>query len=346
MNLRYGKIRCGSTSAGPTCAIYIIGWKKQIGPPRGIRTDHLQSARGNVHSSSCSPVTNSDPMKLIMHLYIYGLTVLLLVVAASATSEHLPGAFHKHHASRLEPHKRHSHTFCIEGDCAEGQGRISTPYHGAFHGTYYRGKIWSGRGVQNITDTEHYRGAFAKGKPHGIGVLHKFSGSTKYYGRFVQNTLIGPVTTVLRNGSRWHSRWKNGVPISGRTRWEWPASSEHGIYMGAWKNGKPAGYGVWLNGTDRYEGTFQDGEFSGSGMLMTSRNGGVRYDGKFLDGVFHGWGTLLEPNHHRYDGTFKHGKRHGVGYTRKPGFLWGTYIVKDVWRKGKIIRNDLPHSEL
>jgi hypothetical protein len=103
-----------------------------------------------------------------------------------------------------------------------------------------------------------------------------------------------------------------------------------------------------LNGTDRYEGTFQQGKFHGSGLWMTSRNGGIRYDGDFAQGVFEGHGTLLEPGHMRYDGSFERGLRHGIGIMRTPGSFWGTNIVKHAWKEGKIMPEwrDLPHDEM
>ena len=225
---------------------------------------------------------------------------------------------------------------------------MKTAVHGEFHAEYRNGKVWSGRGVHAISDTEHYRGYFEDGQRHGVGVLHRFSGSTRYYGRFVFGSAVGPIVTVLRNGTRWHSRWLEGVPNSGKTKWEWPKDSEHGVYMGQWRQGSPAGFGIWLNGTDRYEGTFKEGKFHGFGIWMTSRNGGVRYDGIFSEGLFDGRGTLLEPGHNRYDGSFKRGLRHGIGFSRAPGMFWGTTIAKHVWKEGEILPKwrDLPHDEM
>ena len=275
------------------------------------------------------------------------LAAIVLRLPAAFPSKTSPGAFHKHRARALPAHQRHSHAECIAGDCRDGKSSIRTKYHGEYHAEYRDGAVWTGRGL-SVSETEHYRGHFESGQRHGVGVLHRFSGSTRYYGRFVHGIPIGPVVTVLRNGTRWISRFLNGVPNSGKTKWEWPKDSEHGVYMGEWRAGAPSGFGVWINGTDRYEGFFREGKFHGFGIWMTSRSGGVRYDGNFFEGLFSGHGILLEPGHRRYDGSFERGMRHGIGMSRTPGAFWGTIIEKHVWNNGVIMPDymNLPHSEL
>jgi len=68
-------------------------------------------------------------------------------------------------------------------------------------------------------------------------------------------------------------------------------------------------------GRDRYEGTFQDGEFHGNGRYehMVSRNARAYYDGAWVMGVREGRGTYWNGISNLYVGQWQNDLRHGHG---------------------------------
>lgn len=68
-------------------------------------------------------------------------------------------------------------------------------------------------------------------------------------------------------------------------------------------------------GTNRYEGTFQEGEFHGNGRLefMVSQNERAYYEGNWLMGVREGRGTYWNGVSNLYIGQWRNDLRHGQG---------------------------------
>src|SRR5690606_30394871 len=64
-----------------------------------------------------------------------------------------------------------------------------------------------------------------------------------------------------------------------------------------------------------YYGEFSGGGMTGTGVLLERIGGKVekRYEGTFLNGVYHGSGKLYADNKLWYDGQFKDGLRSGTG---------------------------------
>jgi hypothetical protein len=78
---------------------------------------------------------------------------------------------------------------------------------------------------------------------------------------------------------------------------------------------------------DRYDGTFVDGLFGGSGTYWYAS--GARYDGQFRDGLRNGSGTTVWPSGSRYSGGYVNNKPNGYGtVTTDKGTSSGT------WRDG------------
>ena len=72
-----------------------------------------------------------------------------------------------------------------------------------------------------------------------------------------------------------------------------------------------------------------------------------RYDGEFQMGLKHGHGVLYDLiEHTKFWGEFKDGEKDGIGFEKRPGFLWGYNVEKNMWRTGirKVV--SLPHNEL
>jgi hypothetical protein len=260
-----------------------------------------------------------------------------------------PGSWHEHHrASFSSSSHRLYHPTCSKGNCTHGQSTLHHHLHGPHAAFYHDGRIMSGRGIHNISHNHYYRGHFQNNTYHGLGVMHR--GRTTYHGRYHKGVLSGPVTTTLRNGTVWRSHFHNSIPWSGKTRWPWCIDDtridclDHGVYLGHWWMGKPNGFGIFINGTVRYEGGFIDGTFTGHGILMIENQ--YRYDGYFQMGEKHGNGVMYDLHKHvKFWGEFRENEKHGIGFTRWPGFLYGFNVRKNMWRNG-IQKIDLPHSEL
>lgn len=269
--------------------------------------------------------------------------LLITFISFSSPLTTSPGLWHHHHHSNHHTYK------CTTGDCQNGQHAIHHDQHGKYVGHYKHGQIISGRGIHtHHKKGDYYRGHFQEGKYHGIGVLHR--GSTTYHGKYSNGILSGPVTTTLRNGTRWSSHYHNSTPWSGQTRWPWCIDQsrkdclEHSVYIGHWKRGQPNGYGIVFNGTHRYDGHFVNGRFNGHGILHIKNI--LRYDGDFQIGMKHGTGILYDLiKHEKYSGEFQNDFKHGYGYTKIPGYLYGFYIYKNYWIRDQKMKN-LPHNEL
>ncbi len=93
-----------------------------------------------------------------------------------------------------------------------------------------------------------------------------------------------------------------------------PQIGETAIWTGPCKNQRADGKGslVWRTGenTQRYQGETRDGHITGQGVYELSLT--TRYEGSFKDDDFDGTGTLVEPGV-RYEGQWRSGKRNGRG---------------------------------
>ncbi len=91
----------------------------------------------------------------------------------------------------------------------------------------------------------------------------------------------------------------------------WRTGDSTQSYEGEMRDGRINGHGVYtFSLTTRYEGTFKDDDFDGSGVMVEP---GVRYEGQWRAGKRHGRGLLTTVNDDRYDGEFQDGAITGRG---------------------------------
>jgi hypothetical protein len=103
-----------------------------------------------------------------------------------------------------------------------------------------------------------------------------------------------------------------------------------GQYEGSFENGEITGTGkrTWDSGT-QYEGEFVMGEMHGQGRMSLPT--GESYVGLFFQNKRHGAGELTSPDGTVYQGTFESHKKHGEGIEYLPGGATFTGI----WSQGK-----------
>lgn len=72
------------------------------------------------------------------------------------------------------------------------------------------------------------------------------------------------------------------------------------------------GFGIFTFGnSDRYEGTWRDGQMHGQGIYYHSN--GATYIGEYKEGKRHGYGTYLWPEGDIYIGEYVNNKKEGCG---------------------------------
>ena len=129
-----------------------------------------------------------------------------------------------------------------------------------------------------------------------------------------------------------------------------------GVYKGQFKNGKPHGFGIWMNSNKNgYQGWWENGVQRGHGRWVFS-NGEI-YDGmiedaqggsgdaKFANGIRQGWGLHMDGKRDMiYDGTWENNKKNGNGSFSMPNGIQdgnGNIVVKF---EGKF-QNDMQNGE-
>ncbi|KAG2378295.1 hypothetical protein C9374_008438 [Naegleria lovaniensis] len=98
------------------------------------------------------------------------------------------------------------------------------------------------------------------------------------------------------------------------------------------------GFGIYKDGTNTYEGNFENDIINGKGK-MTWANG-AQYEGDFVKGQMEGIGVYIWPNKtQKYEGTFVNNKMHGKGrYTSEDGKVWKGYFYDG---KGENLEREL-----
>ena len=107
-------------------------------------------------------------------------------------------------------------------------------------------------------------------------------------------------TVVTGDDWRYEGQWPEGKGVM--------YSEDSGLYFGTFKEGAPEGLCLFvsLSQTEKYYGSFKDGERSGYGLL--SRTGGFWYEGNFEGGYPEGTGSMYFPDMSVYTGKFHLGK--------------------------------------
>eukprot|EP00762_Andalucia_godoyi_P007347 ANDGO_01520.mRNA.1 Phosphatidylinositol 4-phosphate 5-kinase 6 len=152
-----------------------------------------------------------------------------------------------------------------------------------------------GKGRASFRTGYLYDGDWSLGKFHGLGTL-SFPDGSVYEGELHEGTITGHGKFSYVDGSVYEGDVLNGV--------------RHG--NGTYVADSPLGPGIRM----RYEGSWNDGSRTGSGVLMyDSRSGldGPHYAGEFVNDVFHGHGKAVYSSGSWYDGSWKNGEKDGHG---------------------------------
>uniref|UniRef100_A0A914UWH9 VPS9 domain-containing protein n=1 Tax=Plectus sambesii TaxID=2011161 RepID=A0A914UWH9_9BILA len=191
-----------------------------------------------------------------------------------------------------------------------------------------------------------YEGGWIDAKPHGSGKLYWPDGRM-YIGRFRDGVIQGlgtmrvPVEgTAMVDGRRLVDTmtgvWKNGklnglalVQYASGSSYEGymkeslkhghgvlRASNSHNLYVGAWRDDKKQGYGVFSTQRERYLGMWFDDLRHGLGAVVT-------IDGVFHEGLFEK-DRLVKGKLLCTDGTIYDGEFNGTGICNGKGTLYVT----------------------
>ena len=98
------------------------------------------------------------------------------------------------------------------------------------------------------------------------------------------------------------------------------------------------GFGIYKDGNNIYEGTFENDMIHGKGKMIWAD--GAQYEGDFVKGQMEGTGVFIWPNKtQRYEGTFVNNKMHGKGrYISEDGKVWKGYFYDG---KGENLEREL-----
>ena len=157
---------------------------------------------------------------------------------------------------------------------------------------------------------------------------------------------------VLFCANRGESKCVKGNCIDGKGTFK----EEGNVYRGSFLDGKPHGHGkiVWDGDKTSYEGTWEHGlrkkgkytfpsgdYYNGQWSRNKQHGRGVYvsldsyYKGEWKDGNRHGVGTVKFKNDKTvFTGKYKNGIRHGCGVTKRPGWIYGEWIIERLYRDG------------
>ena len=174
-----------------------------------------------------------------------------------------------------------------------------------------------------VKSNEVYIGTFHESKPDGFLKLYRNS-KLYYEGNWKDGTFNGEGTLYKEDGNIKKGTWKSGKLIQSYYRNQTP----EGFYDGYVLNGKPDGIGSMLyNDSSRYEGSWDEGVWSGNGTYYTKSD---PLTGEFQKGQLNGTGTY-KTSDFLYDGEWLDNKPDGIGYalTNDSSFYTGS------WADGK-----------
>ncbi len=125
---------------------------------------------------------------------------------------------------------------CIEGNCVNGKGTLTSPDGFKYVGEWKNGQP-HGRGTMTFPDGEKYVGELKEGEPNGQGTftspdVEEFVGESKD-----QKQHKGTISTMTYTvaGLKYVGEWKNGKPHGQGTL----TSPEGSAKIGIWRNGEP-----------------------------------------------------------------------------------------------------------
>ncbi|OWZ18881.1 Radial spoke protein 1 [Phytophthora megakarya] len=210
-----------------------------------------------------------------------------------------------------------------------------------YEGDFLRG-LKHGHGTWQTRTGDQYDGELKHGLYDGKGICVYGASGDVYDGDFVRGLRHGRGELRFRNGSIYRGSFRLDN-FHGFGKMSYGPGGIHGAYVGDFVNGKRHGQGGRTYGGDkpntanrnRYEGTWEDDEPHGTGVLERD---GCTAVGTFHRGMQTGPGVIKFANGDTYDGTFENGDLHGEGrfVNRDGGVYEGTFVRSR--RHGKGIR--------
>jgi len=160
-------------------------------------------------------------------------------------------------------------------------------------------------------DGLRYEGQWEQNVPHGEGTL-TISRLGVYTGTFTEGSLRKGTAEYVQ-GSTYSGAWLKGAKDGQGT---FTQRSGKVTYEGTWQDGQPHGRGILTSGAHTIRGTFLGGVPHGTAIHTITRESdgtmGERYEGDFSEGKRCGRGTLTT-DMFEYEGDFVHNVRHGRG---------------------------------
>jgi len=117
------------------------------------------------------------------------------------------------------------------------------------------------------------------------------------------------ITVYLEDGNTYIGTLKFGTFDGNGTL---SSSDNKYLYNGEWKDGLKHGKGELITEKIKYNGKFENDQFSGSKGILCDEKGNI-YEGDFLNGKFEGYGHYKMSNGDNYIGEFKDGLFEGKG---------------------------------
>lgn len=174
----------------------------------------------------------------------------------------------------------------------------------------------------NYPNDTVYKGAVAKGKPHGFGKITRANGSY-YEGHFVDGAMHGKGTLVSVSGYNYEGDFQNGV-AKGKGTLHYPQGLEDISYTGDIYYLTPFGKGTLQTKLGKYDGEFWYGFRHGQGVYI-SNDGKINLKGRWVYDRYE-W---PEVNGEQFVGYINEaGQRSGIGACinkSKSSIDWCTY---------------------
>lgn len=194
---------------------------------------------------------------------------------------------------------------CVEGDCVNGYGREVFDDH--TYSGFYKDGLFDGWGLVKYSNGDVFKGAFAEGKVHGVGILIFGSTDRSVYAEFEDGELNG-YGFILEGGDVAEAnKYKDGKVVK-RMELDYVNNVTRGLCRGNCTSGfgleayEPGNY---------YFGFFTNNAYRGVGVRVFG-NGGV-YKGGLHKSKRSGFGEYTYPSGNVYIGMWKGGERHGPG---------------------------------
>lgn len=208
----------------------------------------------------------------------------------------------------------------------DGTGLLVTSEY-EYDGMWHQGKKHGNRGHITFSNGMEYVGGWIDDQFHGDGRL-RIPTVGEYEGKFCEGNRTGLGKMLLFDGSEYVGEWDLDLP-HGFGQFTFTSMESIGVLSALDDETaalrKPPNF---MQFGGEYVGTFEDGEFSGKGVLVGQD--GSRYEGDFVRNLPHGLGKISFAQGGSYEGDWVDGERHGHGTMRYPD----NRLYVGEWSKG------------